>query len=264
MTTVIPSVCLNETNASALRINSIAATKKAKTYLEIGVRRGDTFFNVNIENKFAVDPDFAFDINKYKSYANLHFFATTSDEFFKLMDTKKNNSIKFDIIFIDGLHTFEQALTDFKNSLNFSHDGTVWVIDDTVPTNPYSAFPDRDLTRLFYKKIGYKRAHWHGDVFKMVFAIHDHFTEFSYCTLLNKSQTILWKTKEATPREKIFKNFDDIARSSYFDIFTHADKFNPIPEHLLLHIVGENFRPEYTGSPWPEFIYKMPASYFEE
>ena len=45
-----------------------------------------------------------------------HFFKISSDEFF----AHHPPPAPFDIIFIDGLHTFEQALRDLLNSLLFA------------------------------------------------------------------------------------------------------------------------------------------------
>lgn len=88
---------------ASLRINTIARIYGCKTYLEIGVHSGETFFRVNIENKFAVDPTFQFDIEQYKD-KNSHFFSMTSDEFFNILNKTQKHSLKFDIVFIDGLH----------------------------------------------------------------------------------------------------------------------------------------------------------------
>ncbi|SBV98724.1 hypothetical protein KL86DPRO_11437 [uncultured delta proteobacterium] len=53
---------LHELNITALRINSLSKLYgQASMYLEIGVQKGSTFFNVDMENKFAVDPNFLFE-----------------------------------------------------------------------------------------------------------------------------------------------------------------------------------------------------------
>ena len=49
----------------------------------------------------------------------------TSDKFFK-------DNEKFDIIFIDGLHTFEQTIKDIDNSIKFLRDKGVILIHDCL------------------------------------------------------------------------------------------------------------------------------------
>ena len=58
-------------------------------YLEIGCDQDQLFSKIEIKNKIGVDPVSGGTIRK------------TSDEFFK------ENDKKFDIIFIDGLHTYK-------------------------------------------------------------------------------------------------------------------------------------------------------------
>ena len=60
-------------------------------YLEIGCDQNQLFSKVIIDNKIGVDPVSGGNIRK------------TSDDFFK------ENNDKFDIVFIDGLHTYEQV-----------------------------------------------------------------------------------------------------------------------------------------------------------
>ena len=189
----------------ANRIEYIAKLINAKNYLEIGVNRGDTFFNVNLQNKIGVDPAFKF-IPENRLHDGVAFFQMPSDIFFEHWKAgNKNYDIiampdyvipdTFDIIFIDGLHTFEQSLRDFENSLQFSHDTTVWVLDDTIPSDPYSAEPDCALSQSARKAAGIADGTWQGDVYKTVLAIHDQYTNFSYLTLISGGpQTIIWKS----------------------------------------------------------------------
>ena len=81
-------------------IQSIIEFKKYKSYLEIGCDRNQSFSNINIDKRVGVDP----------VEGGTH--KMTSDDFFS------NNNDKFDIIFIDGLHQYEQVIKDVKNSLN--------------------------------------------------------------------------------------------------------------------------------------------------
>ena len=40
-----------------------------------------------------------------------------------------------DLVYLDGLHTFEQTYRDLCNTLMHAHPATVILVDDTVPTS---------------------------------------------------------------------------------------------------------------------------------
>ena len=86
-------------------INSYIKRYNYKSYLEIGVNTpnqpGYNWIGVNCEIKHGVDP------NVDTTYR------VTSDEFFE-----KHIKQKYDIIFIDGLHLFEQVYKDIILELN--------------------------------------------------------------------------------------------------------------------------------------------------
>lgn len=246
------------------RINHIAKITGAKSYLEIGVRNGDTFFKVDIERKVAVDPLFGFNIDTVKNDSTC-FYQIASDQFFNDLDVddiflpwiSKGTCPTFDIIFIDGLHTFEQSFRDFKNSLRFSHDNTVWLLDDTVPCDPYSALPDADLALEIRKWAGIKGKSWHGDVFKTVFAIHDFFPQFAYCTLMGGNpQTVLKKTKTSS-RKAIFNSENEIKKLSYFDMLSYAWVFAPVDDEFLDIMLSKNIEvDEFKNTvSWKRLIY---------
>lgn len=222
---------MNQGEITSKRINSISRLFGFKRYLEIGVQRGDTFFNVDMPHKTAVDPNFQFNIEEHQSQT-IRFFPIPSDTFFQDFARERQNSpyrengeelFTFDIIFIDGLHTFEQSYRDFINSIQYSHEKTVWILDDTVPSDPWSCIPDMKKSHLYRRMANIADLPWHGDVFKTVFAIHDNHPDFCYATQMNDGnpQTILWKTPEQY-REKIFKDIDEISHFTYFDLLDRA------------------------------------------
>lgn len=112
---------------------------KNAAYLEIGCAGNATFNSVFTVKKTGVDPDQGGNIK------------LTSDVFF---DTQKE---KFDIIFIDGLHTYEQVKKDFINALSVLNKNGVIILDDMIPRNWKEHQTPRVQTR------------WNGDVWKLLF-----------------------------------------------------------------------------------------------
>ncbi|MDC1148758.1 class I SAM-dependent methyltransferase [Pelagibacteraceae bacterium] len=108
-------------------------------YLEIGVNDNSVFNTIPlpIENKFGVDPE---------KGGNLKM---TSDEFFKI------NNEKFDVVFIDGLHHFEQCRNDCINSLECLKPDGIIFIHDLLPRN----FLEEKVPRV--------QTSWTGDIWKI-------------------------------------------------------------------------------------------------
>ena len=92
---------------------------------------------LKMENKFGVDP----------AGGN---FRMESDEFFK-----KFPELKFDVIFIDGLHEYEQCQKDCINSINQLNKGGIILIHDLLPKSYYE------------EHIPQKQSPWTGDVWKV-------------------------------------------------------------------------------------------------
>jgi hypothetical protein len=247
------------------RISYLSSLNNANNYLEIGVWGGDTFFPVKIPIKVAVDPSFVFNPEEYKK-SGTYFFQIESDEFFKKLDCGEINlkaygsheKIKFDIIFIDGYHTFEQSFKDFKNSLQYSHEKTLWLIDDTVPPDIYSSLPNPIISRYKRKLAGLAGGDWMGDVYKTIFAIHDNFPEISYCTLMGGNpQTVLWKTP-FNKRKPYFKKQSEIDTLTYYDMIQHAKILMPVSDEQLEKLVFKIVNPEIVAASdsWKKVITK--------
>jgi hypothetical protein len=126
-------------------------------YLEIGVWTGATFKDINTSFKDGVDPGQYCD----SEYVN---YKITSDDFFK-----NHIKTKYDIIFIDGLHTAHQVSKDIFNSINNLNDGGWIILDDVFPHCEY------EQERLSLKKVGAQT----GDVWKAVYNILDTIIEIS-------------------------------------------------------------------------------------
>ena len=113
--------------------------KDSAKYLEIGVFQNAVFDTIYLSerNKYGVDPS---------SGGNLRM---TSDEFFL------TNKTLFDVIFIDGLHQYEQCQRDCINSLKFLKSNGIIILHDLLPQNADEEFvPQMNKT-------------WTGDVWKV-------------------------------------------------------------------------------------------------
>lgn len=150
----------------ASQINSLASTlPRCEDYLEIGVQYGFTFASVMIENKTGVDPFLKFNPRLVRG---LELHKVSSDDFFSTLPEHK----QYDLVFLDGLHTFEQTARDFRNSLRHLRRGGAIVIDDVVPASEAKALPDRheSLMRQL-QETGSSDGDWYGDVWKLPIAI---------------------------------------------------------------------------------------------
>jgi hypothetical protein len=113
----------------------IASLDRETNYLEIGVRNPDDNFNKIIASKkYSVDPGLEFEENPVD-------FVLTSDEFFDQLRSGSllNPEYRFDVVFIDGLHTAEQVDRDIKNALDFIKDDGFIVLHDCNPPTEFHA-----------------------------------------------------------------------------------------------------------------------------
>ena len=129
-------------------INHLIKKYNYLNYLEIGICDGATFSKIDIEHKDGVDPN---PLNAEGE--RLTNYRISSDDFFDLI---RGHDIKYDIIFIDGLHHDYQVYRDIMNSLNhLTADGTI-VCHDMNPL-----FEVTQLKRSF---VG--AGMWNGDCWK--------------------------------------------------------------------------------------------------
>ena len=125
-------------------------------YLEIGVRNpADNFNHIEAEKKYSLDPGVEFKLNPVD-------FKMTSDVFFEKLSTGEvlHNNIKFDVIFIDGLHLAEQVDRDIENALTYIKDEGFIVLHDCNPPTEWHARETYDFNST--PASGY----WNGTTWK--------------------------------------------------------------------------------------------------
>ena len=127
-------------------INKAISKFRNCKYLEIGVDKNQVFNSIplSVNDKFGVDPI---------SGGNMRM---TSDDFFK-----EFKHLKFDVIFIDGLHEYEQCKKDCINSLNQLNDGGIIFFHDFLPRSE------------FEEKVPRQQISWTGDVWKVAVELNN-------------------------------------------------------------------------------------------
>jgi hypothetical protein len=131
-----------KTNYNRIALVNLSISKKQDpSYLEIGCHSNDLFDSVTARQKTGVDP------------ASGGTVRATSDAFFE------RNAQFFDMVFIDGLHTYEQVRRDVINSIRFLKPGGYVALHDMLP----GSWIEHHVPRI--------SGEWTGDVWKVAFEL---------------------------------------------------------------------------------------------
>lgn len=188
-------------------INKAISMYKDCKYLEIGVADNFVFNSIplKIENKYGVDP---LEGGNYRM---------TSDEFFK-----QNNDLKFDVIFIDGLHEYEQCQKDCLNSMKHLNDGGIIFFHDFLPRS------------YFEESVPRKQTAWTGDVWKVAVELnHSINVEFK---IINIDMGIgVLKVNENSKYQKI----ENLKNEGFKEYLNYKDKLPIITSEEGLDFISK-------------------------
>ena len=152
-------------------VQRIIDRKKARRYLEIGVANGTNFFRIRARRKTAVDPYFEFSAKRkvewvLKNPRNLfaRYCECPSDDFF----ASAGPADRFDVVFVDGLHTYGQSLRDVVNSLAHLEERGVIVMHDCNPQSEAAAHPAESFAQAAASNLPGWEGSWSGDVWKTI------------------------------------------------------------------------------------------------
>jgi hypothetical protein len=224
------------------RINRLANLLGDTTaYLEVGVARGLTLEAVDIPNRTGVDPRPQFSLQHLPTGVSV--FVGPSDDFFARLDADTT----FDIIFLDGLHTYQQTYRDLIHSLRHTAPGGVILIDDVVPCDEVSAISDQVTSNAERNRRGLAKGPWQGDVFRLIAVLRDHHIELDFRTIVGSGneQTIVWRRSGASASASIA---DDLlgryGQLSYHDVFSAGvpEWFRPGSEDEVIEHAVQSVR----------------------
>jgi len=225
------------------RVQTLQAVLDAKgwltRYLEIGVYRGDTFFAIRSPLKTAVDPSFTYSIRtKIGAYRrnpyNLfnRYFSVTSDAFFQV--PRKSQ----DVIFIDGLHTYEQSLRDVENALTILKDDGVIVMHDCNPPSTSAAFPAESIEEVVSLNPKGFDGSWCGDVWKTI--CHLRASRSDLDVFVHDDDCGLGVIAKRDARTMIDLPLSQIAALQYDDLLAHrSDWLNLKDENYLRAYISD-------------------------
>lgn len=193
------------------RLNHLVDRLGVTRYLEIGLGNGGTFDGVEAPHKVGVDPHpWNRDLH---DIGGVHIL--TSDEYFR---RHWDDGQRFDLILLDGLHTAEQTYRDFVNSLHFAHANTVWLIDDVMPNDAFSAIPDQAESIRQRKATGSDNTAWHGDVYKVVWMIRTFHRGMRLRTFSKQQpQSLVYYPNAAGVTPGLDMTFGEIAQLTFED-----------------------------------------------
>ena len=187
-------------------VQMIINSKNYKKYLEIGCFKNELFDNIVCNFKVGVDPVSGGTIRD------------TSDNYFEL-----NKDVKFDCIFIDGLHKYDQVKRDILNSLDHLNQDGIIMLHDCLPNNVY----DQAIPRCQYK--------WNGDVWKALVEMRTKPNLDVYTCYADQGIGVIFKRPNRNLLNYPKKDYSKLKFSEYF--YNHKKLMNIIEYEELMKII---------------------------
>ena len=179
-------------------VQDIINRKNYKSYLEIGCFDNELFDLVNCEKKIGVDPVVGGNVRK------------SSDNYFK------DCNEKFDCIFIDGLHTYNQVIKDIANSLNVLNPNGIILLHDCLPNNFYA----QAIPRCQYN--------WNGDVWRAIVECRTKKDLDTYTCYADHGIGIIFKREN---QNFLNININDFSKINFKEYFYNYKKYMNIIEY---------------------------------
>ncbi|WP_440651430.1 class I SAM-dependent methyltransferase [Candidatus Pelagibacter sp. HIMB1495] len=157
-----------------------------ENYLEIGCDKDQSFSKIKIKNKVGVDPVSGGTIRD------------TSDNFFK------SNTQKFDLIFIDGLHHYDQVIRDIYNSLKIIKENGYVLIHDCLPRS------------IAHQAVPRYRGSWNGDVWKSIVEMRTNPNFDTFTCKIDYGVGIIFNRKNTDILKLDTSNFQNLKFRDYY------------------------------------------------
>lgn len=168
-------------------LNHLIQTRRFTRYLEIGLNKSVNFDNVRCDYKISVDPNPACKAT----------FCKTSDQYFKIIEKW---DVKYDLIFIDGLHHADQVERDVDNSLLHLAPSGLIVCHDCNPQAEIEQRVPRETKR------------WNGDCWKAIVKLRQRHDLTIWTVDTDEGCAIIEKVPNHLPlrvtRELTYENLD--------------------------------------------------------
>jgi len=197
---------------------------KPRNYVEIGVESGKSLANARSPTRaIGIDPSIQI-VHTQEAWVKL--FKLTSDDFFQQQNLKEllaPDPLEFG--FIDGLHTFDQALKDFINLERFSTPETVILFHDIFPVIPITAARERVSTL------------WLGDTWKVIVTLVKYRPDLKISTIPAYPSGLAVVTNLDAANDMLHNDYDRIYNEAM--ALTLEDYLPAMEKHL--NVVANDF-----------------------
>lgn len=221
-------------------INASLEAIGGKKYLEIGVYQGGSIHAIKAKKRWGVDPSIVLSQNPIKNFLKkkidfllgVRYFEMTSDEFFKLKKSQLQR-MQMDVYFIDGLHTYEQALLDVQNCLELQGDDCIIVMHDCNPVTSAMAIPATCYEDAARMNLENWTGEWTGDVWKVIVKLRSTRQDLFICVLDCDYGVAL--IRKGMPESVLNYTDDQICAMTYTDLESRREYLLNLKDPNFIH-----------------------------